>query len=237
MEKAVAAAAPAVEQSLVACAAAACCGSDPATGIPAAVASHLLQAALLSHVTLPGFGLGVQAEPLWAGTGEASAILAGDALIPLAMRLLARTGFLGPGLVREAAAILGRQALAGLSLELDLPGRAAPDRADEAWRTHAGSICLFAAGAGALAAGADGPAAGRARTMGLAFGRACTLLLMPSCPSRAGMGGQAALEAARALFREAVETAWSPAGARIAEALAERVLARSEGGADLFEGI
>jgi len=234
----VAAAAPAAEQSLVACAAAACCGSGPERGIPAAVAAHLLQAALLSHVTLPGFGLGIQAEPLWAGAGEASAILAGDALIPLAMRHLARTGgFHGPGLVREAAAILGRQTLAGLSLELDLPGRAAPDRADEAWRTHAGSFCLVAAGAGALAAGADGPAAERARTMGLSFGRACTLLLMPSCPSRAHLGGQAALEAARSLFGEAVEAAWSPAGAEIVEALAERVLARSGGGADLFEGI
>jgi hypothetical protein len=240
LDRAVELAASRRELSLAACAASAWCGADPETGIPGAVAAHLLDASMTSHLTLPGFSLGLQSEPLWSEFDEASAILAGDALVPAAIGFLAgKGGFQSVRLMRNAAAMLGAGILPGFSLELSLRSKDGSIRLEreDIWKMHAGSISRFAAEAGAILAGADQARVDRAALAGREFGRAADLLMTAECPSKhsSGLADGHRLEESKVLFDEALSSLGDGPGTDMFRSLAGAIL-ESLRGADLFGG-
>ncbi|MBN1434950.1 hypothetical protein JW921_09330 [Candidatus Fermentibacterales bacterium] len=109
------------DRGLLSCAAAAHCGADPEVGLLPGVSVIMLEAALASHLPVVGLGGG---NSLLLDYGEATALLVGDALIPLALENLCGTGSRGdrhaPVLVADAIRALGaRGALDRMSLEVE----------------------------------------------------------------------------------------------------------------------
>lgn len=221
--KAVRTAAPFDDCSLLACGAAAWCGAPPDSVMHVAVASRLLRAALLCHVTLPGFEGIVRQDAgreAWRILGEANALLAGDALVPLAIEILASCGSRHTlTLLGDAVRALGSQGiLAGYSMELDStvrareepgegddgPGRPPSLDSGAVRRMHSGRLAGFASASGALEAGASREVAGEAFLIGLMAGRASELL--SGCmPSRQSLQARQEAEAeASALLDEAL---------------------------------
>ncbi len=227
-----------VETSLAACASAAWCGADPLAGMPAATATHLIQAACCSLLTLPGFDLDLRTEALWMETGEATAILVADALIPAAMgHLAAKGGIHASELVRSAATALGRRVLQGYSAELRLrtAGRSGWQEREETWRSHAGAMGRFSAGAGALLAGADRTMVEAAAGIGALIGEAAEVSVSGDVPSRGDRSREDPSMEAAGLLERAVALAGGPAAAVLFERLGRSIL-ESLRGADLFEG-
>lgn len=221
---------------LVSCATARWTGGEPEEGIPGAAAAHILDAALASHLTLPGFMLDLPVESVWSECGEASAILAGDALIPAAMGYLASKGGLNANrLVGAAASLLCGSILPGFSSELSLRDKRKTDlqERENAWRRHSGGLARFAAEAGAVLAGADGRTVDGAARTGLELGRAVDLARMPGCPSRHGSPLAERVADARSALSALAD---SLAGDSRADLLLELIarIGSSFEGADLF---
>jgi hypothetical protein len=168
-----------LEISLLACGAARWSGGAFEAGLPAAVAAHLLRAALVSHATLPGFesSFASGAVPLCDRFDDSTAILAGDALIPLAVsHLVSNGGRHGTALVDDAMEAIGAQGvLAGISLEQE--GRISTLTGDiEARELWAGSLARFAAVSGARLAGASERQMDQISLLGLESGRAWCMI-------------------------------------------------------------
>lgn len=221
---------------LVSCASARWVGGEPEEGIPGAAAAHILDAATASHLTLPGFMLDLPVESVWSECGEASAILAGDALVPAAMGYLASKGGLNANrLVGAAASLLCGSILPGFSSELSLRDRRKTElqERENAWRRHAGGLARFAAEAGAVLAGADAQAVDGAALAGLELGRAVDLARMPGCPSRHGSPLAERVADARAALSSLADSLAGDSRADLFIDLIGRIRSSLEG-ADLF---
>ena len=165
------------DSALLSCAAASHCGADPSAGLIPAVSALMLEAALASH--LPVLGL-VGGNRLLLDFDEATALLAGDALIPLALENLCGSG----GLERHSALIVSDAvramgtigALARLSLEVEEDDAAALKRIREADGemplTVRECVARFASVAGARCAAASPDDLEDMAKLGLEIGRA-----------------------------------------------------------------
>ncbi len=168
-----------LEISLLACGAARWSGGTCEAGLTAAVAAHILRAALVSHATLPGFesSFAAGAASLCEEFDDATAILAGDAMIPLAVsHLVLKGGRHGTALVDDAMEAIGAMGiLAGISLEQE--GRISALTGDvETRELWAGSLARFAAMSGARLAGASERQMDQISLLGLESGRAWCLI-------------------------------------------------------------
>jgi len=152
-------------------------GDPPALAWHAAVAIECVHAYSLVHDDLPAMDdddMRRGRPSLHRAFGEATAILAGDALQAAAFAVLARCGWDAPAalsLVGELADAAGAAGMVGGQV-LDLSLDAGADR-DAVAAMHArktGALFLAAARMGGLAAGADGPAAAALDRFGRAFG-------------------------------------------------------------------
>ncbi len=170
-----------LEISLLACAASEWCGHPRATGMPVAVAALMLRAGISVHLTLPGFITAHDSIPdLLEEQDDVTAILAGDALLALAMEHLAENGGRHAArLLVEAVRATGTHGmLAGLSLKLDQQKEdisVVPD-GRSIWEVTSGQIARFAAQGGALLAGASDTMLDDAAQIGLLTGRAWYLV-------------------------------------------------------------
>ena len=148
-----------------------------------AVAVELVHAYSLAHDDLPSMdddALRRGKPTVHVAFGEATAILAGDALQSLAFEVLADAGVPDAArvaMLRElAAAAGGRGMCGGQALDIDATGRAGAIDIDALQRLHAlktGALLRAAVRLGALAAGADAETRARldtfAEALGLAF--------------------------------------------------------------------
>ena len=177
-----------LEISLLACAASEWCGRPRAAGMPVAVAALMLRAGISAHLTLPGFtAVKNSNSSLLDGQDDVTAILAGDALLALAMEYLAENGGRhATRLLAEAVRAVGaRGMLAGLSLKLDQQEEdiaIVPD-GRSVWEVSSGQIARFAAQGGALLAGASDNMLDDAAQIGLLTGRAWYLVERSKCES------------------------------------------------------
>lgn len=170
-----------LEISLLACAASEWCAHPRDTGMPVAVAALMLRAGITVHLTLPGFtAMNDSNSDLLEKQDDVTAILAGDALLALAMEHLAENGGRHAArLLAEAVRATGaRGVLAGLSLKLDKQEEdisVLPD-GRSIWEVTSGQIARFAAQGGALLAGASDIQLDDAAQIGLLTGRAWYLV-------------------------------------------------------------
>lgn len=193
---------------LLACAASRWCGAGPEAGLPAAVAAVLLRAALLGHAALPEFSGFFSDSGLAEEAGEADTLLAGDALIPLALEHLAASGGVHSTLlVRDAVrALSGEGVLEGFSLELDLAATGRPDVSEEGgtWRVHAGKLARFASQGGARLAGGTPQLLDDSARIGLCMGLAMDIVQGNPYPSRRARSRGASTAEASVLLDEAL---------------------------------
>ncbi len=257
LRKAVRTAAQSDDCSLLACGSAAWCGAPPDSAMHVAVASRMLRAALLSHVTLPGFeGLAKQwaGREVWRSVGEANALLAGDALVPLALEILAscrsRHALV---LLGDATRAMGSQGiLAGYSMELEgalgtreeKAGIERPPSLDSSAvrRMHSGRLAGFASSCGALEAGASREAAGEAFLIGLMAGRASELLAGCAPSRQPAQARQEAEAEASALLDEALGRIGAAPEGDLLRRIMETIWTRrgevfENGSGDLFGGL
>jgi farnesyl diphosphate synthase/geranylgeranyl diphosphate synthase type II len=168
-----------IELSLLACGAARWCGGSYDEGMPAAVAAHLLLAAITAHASLPGFESVFTANEssIWKDFDEATAILVGDALVPLVVtHLVSNGGRHASAIVEDAMeAIGGRGVLAGVSLEQQKRSTALTGET-ETWELWAGTLSRFAAVSGARLTGATERQLDQISLMGLEVGRAWCMI-------------------------------------------------------------
>ncbi len=154
-------------------------GGEAEAALPAAVACEMIHAYSLVHDDLPCMDDDVlrRGQPtVHVAFGEATAVLAGDALLGLAFELLAEQE--DAALARDQARLLARAAgpagmVGGQQLDLEAEGRAGDTDAAAVAAIHAGKTAALLAVAfqlGARAAGAD-PASWRAyaEAVGLLF--------------------------------------------------------------------
>lgn len=155
-------------------AAAAACGDDRAA-MPAAIALELLHAYTLVHDDLPAMDDDDERRgrpTVHIAFGEATAILAGDALLTQAFACLAELGPRAGAAVAVLAARAGAdELLAGQAIDLALGG-AAPDLAtvEDLHAKKTGALFAAAAELGAIAAGADDATRATLGRYGLAIG-------------------------------------------------------------------
>jgi hypothetical protein len=248
LRKCIRSTAGALESSLLACASSTWCGATAETGMPVAVAAQVLRSALSAHASLPGFDLEPHVHPLWREHGQASAILAGDALIPLAFHHLTKTcGAHSSLLVQDAALALGGGGiLAGLSLELDLSDSSVtrPLPHSGVFRLHGGRLAQFAASGGARLAGAPREMLDDAALAGYKAGLALDMLTRDSSGPGRTISRTASAEASTILddalsiigsgpegelFRRIIDAIWDHSGNREHDDPAEA-------SGDLFDG-
>ena len=235
LDRAVEAASDRADLCLASCAAAEWAGGEPEEGLPGAVAALLMDAALMCHLTLPGFSLELPVEALWPEHGEASAILAGDALLPAAFGYLASNcGLHSARLAAAASSLFSRGILPGFSAELALRDRKSDlAERENAWRLHAGGLARFASEAGAVLAGAGADDVDRAAMTGLTLGRAFDLAFMPGCPSRQGSTKSQREKEAQSMLAELRESLSGNPRAGLFLAILDGI-GSSPGGGDLF---
>ncbi len=196
-----------LEISLLACAASEWCGCPRATGMPVAVAALMLRAGISVHLSLPGFVAMHDSVPdLLEKRDDVTAILAGDALLALAMEHIAENGGRhATRLLSEAVRATGANGmLAGLSLKLDQQEEdisLVPD-GRSIWEITSGQIARFAAQGGALLAGASDTMLDDAAQIGLLTGRAWYLVENAESSSEKRDGRNPMFEA-RTLMEEA----------------------------------
>jgi geranylgeranyl pyrophosphate synthase len=221
---------------LLACAASRWCGSSPDAGLPVAVATVLLRSAILSHAGLPGFSGYFPGSSLGGRTGEADALLAGDALIPMAFGHLASAGGVHATLlVQDAVRTLGGEGiLEGYSLELDLGAGAGRDISEEGsiWRVHAGKLARFASRGGARLAGASLQLLDDAARIGLCTGLAIEMIQGCACPSRRRLARGSSTAEVSMLLDEAIALVGNGP-----EGDVYRLLIASAWGEDLFRDV
>ncbi len=159
-------------------AAAAACGGDDGTAMPAAIAVELLHAYTLVHDDLPAMDDDDERRgrpTAHIAFGEAIAVLAGDGLLTLAFGCLAELGPRAAAAVRVLAARAGeRELLAGQAIDLGLAksGGAALALAviEDLHAKKTGALFAAAAELGAIAAGADDVTRDRLARYGMAIG-------------------------------------------------------------------
>jgi hypothetical protein len=205
--------------SLVSCASSQWCGAPPETGLPGAAAVLLLAGATAVHSLHP-VGAVLPGIEGYDGGGDppAARILAGDALIPLAARVLCR---LDPPVCVHLADLLMKTA--GGILEAMSYG----NRSDmtEKWT---GRLASLAARMGAVSAGAEPGRTETAALAGFSLGQAAAIL--SSAGSR-----EANVEAER-MLGEALETLGGDS--RLFEEIAGFIAARGTGDSgDLFAAL
>ena len=187
-------------------------GLDPARALPAAAAAEALHAYSLVHDDLPAMDdddLRRGQPTVHVRWGEATAILAGDALQSLAFELLTDP-VLGAAEVRLAlvaglARAVGAEGMVlGQALDMAAGAAAAPLGLDEITRLQqakTGALIGWSAEAGALIAGTDpAPLAAFARALGLAFQIADDILDVTGDAAKAGKRLQKDAAAGKATF-------------------------------------
>lgn len=168
------------DTALLACASAMHCGADGEAGLVPAVSAMMLEAALASHLPVIGLAGG---NSVLLDHGEATALLVGDALIPLALENIAcsheahRHSAL---MIADAVHALSvRGALERLSLEAEEADEKAQPRASQGSGEIPVTVreCLgrFAAVAGARMAAAPPTDIEEMAKFGLELGRASAL--------------------------------------------------------------
>lgn len=161
--------------SLLSCASAQWCGAPPEKGLPASVAVLLLAGSTASH-GVPAVGVSFPCLEDYdaGGPPEAGRILAGDALLPLAVKVIC--GLDAPGSLVLADLLLksASEMLDAMSFgrHADMTGR---------W---AGRLAGLAARMGAVASGAPAFSAETAALAGMEIGKAAAILSLS--PSRDG---------------------------------------------------
>lgn len=205
--------------SLLSCASAQWCGAPASEGLSSAASVLLLAGATAAHA-VPSVGVVLPCLEEYDGGGppEAGRVLAGDAMLPLAVKILCRgdapvslhlTGLL----MNSAAGILEAMSFGSHSL---MTG---------SWN---GRLASLAARMGTVSAGAS-PAYGETASLaGLALGRAAATLHLSS--------SRDSLVEAQLMIRDALE----PIGreGRLFHQIAEDISARGAGGPDdLFAGL
>lgn len=161
--------------SLLSCASAQWCGASPEKGLPASAAVLFLAGATASH-GVPAVGVSIPFLEDYdaGGPPEAGRILAGDALLPLAVKVIC--GLDAPGSLVVADLLLksASEMLDAMSFgrHADMTGR---------W---AGRLAGLAARMGAVASGAPAFSSETAALAGMEIGRAAAILHLS--PSRDG---------------------------------------------------
>jgi geranylgeranyl diphosphate synthase, type I len=150
-------------------------GADPSAGIPGAVGVELVHTFSLLHDDIMDGDRERHGRPAaWTEFGRPRAILAGDAVLALAYRVLFDAGPVGGAALGSLAAATERL-IDGQALDLDLEGRAdaTPEDCIRMCAGKTGALLECAASIGALLAGAgDGvvePLGAFGRHLGLAF--------------------------------------------------------------------
>jgi geranylgeranyl diphosphate synthase type I len=134
-------------------------GADPAAGMPGAVAVELVHTFSLLHDDIMDGDRERHGRPAaWTAFGPARAILAGDAALALAYRVLLDAGPAGGDAVGSLATAVGRL-IDGQALDLDLEGRldATPQDCIRMCAGKTGALLECAASIGARLAGAGEP--------------------------------------------------------------------------------
>lgn len=204
-------------------------GLGEAQAMPAAAAVEALHAYSLVHDDLPAMDdddLRRGQPTVHVKFGEATAILAGDALQTLAFGLCTDAA-LGPHRVELVAALAQASGAAGMvyGQMLDIAAETAAQPLDLAAITRlqagkTGALISFAAEAGAILAGADrAPLAAYARALGLAFQIADDILDVTGDEAAAGKRLHKDAEAGKATFVSLLGL--DGARARAAELVAE----------------
>jgi geranylgeranyl diphosphate synthase type I len=149
--------------------------ADSAAGMPGAVAVELVHTFSLLHDDIMDGDRERHGRPAaWAAFGRARAILAGDAVLALAYRVLLDAGPAGGAALGSLAAAVERL-IDGQALDLDLEGRvdATPEDCIRMCAGKTGALLACAASIGAELAGAGervvGALAGFGGHLGLAF--------------------------------------------------------------------
>jgi hypothetical protein len=169
------------QRALLAPAAARLCGAEPADAMPVAAAVALLSGAVGCHLGLEGMPLaGAAAGEVRRRHGPVLAILAGDALVPMAAGVLAaECGRHSVMLVNAASVAMGATGVLGsLSLMVRQSGSEEAPPEVESDQGHMGlsPLARLAAWGGALMAGAPKEMADDCALAGLHTGRALDLL-------------------------------------------------------------
>ena len=132
-------------------------GATAADGIPGAVAVELVHTFSLVHDDImDGDGERHGRAAAWAAFGRARAILAGDAALALAYRVLLDAGSPGRGAALESLAAATARLIDGQALDLDLEGRvgATPEDCVRMCAGKTGALLECSASIGAVLAGA-----------------------------------------------------------------------------------
>jgi geranylgeranyl diphosphate synthase type I len=200
---------------------------SPQAGIPGAVAVELVHNFSLLHDDVMDRDLMRRHRPTgWVAFGEGDAILAGNAMLTLAVEVLAGTGVEGR---RSLPHLLGatQRLISGQSRDLYLEGRAAVTLQDvlemEAGKTAALLAC--SSSIGALAAGAPQHMVAGLETfgheLGIAFQLVDDVLGVVGDPARTGKSSSSDVRVGkRSAPIVAALTSGTPAGGRLAEVLA-----------------
>jgi len=158
--------------SLLSCASAQWCGAPAGKGLPASAAVLFLAGATASHgVPAVGVSLPWLGEYDAGGPPEAGRILAGDALLPLAVKVICRLDAPGSLVLADLLLKSASEMLDAMSFgrHADMTGR---------W---AGRLAGLAARMGAVASGAPAHSAETAALAGMETGKAAAILqLAPS---------------------------------------------------------
>ena len=151
-------------------------GADASAGIPGAVAVELVHTFSLLHDDIMDGDRERHGRPAaWTAFGRARAILAGDAALALAYRVLLDAGSPASGAALESLAAATGRLIDGQALDLDLEGRtgATPEDCIRMCAGKTGALLECSASIGAVLAGAGddlvAPLAAFGGHLGLAF--------------------------------------------------------------------
>jgi len=151
-------------------------GADASAGIPGAVAVELVHTFSLLHDDIMDGDRERHGRPAaWTAFGRARAILAGDAALALAYRVLLDAGSPAGGAALESLAEATERLIDGQALDLDLEGRAGatPEDCIRMCAGKTGALLGCSASIGAILAGAGddvvAPLAAFGGHLGLAF--------------------------------------------------------------------
>ncbi len=240
-------------------------GAGAADGIPGAVAVELVHTfSLLHDDIMDGDAERHGRAAAWAAFGRARAILAGDAALALAYRVLLDAGSAGRGAALESLATATARLIDGQALDLDLEGRvgATPEDCVRMCAGKTGALLECAASIGAVLAGAADavvvPLAAFGGHLGLAFQAVDDLLGIWGDPAATGKpvfgdlvqrktslpvaialrsGGEDARELAGLLTRAHLDTAGLERAAALVEAGGGRAGAAAQAEAELARAL
>jgi geranylgeranyl diphosphate synthase, type I len=240
-------------------------GADASAGIPGAVAVELVHTFSLLHDDIMDGDRERHGRPAaWAAFGQARAILAGDAALALAYRVLLDAGPVGGGAALESLATATERLIDGQALDLDLGGRvdATPEDCIRMCAGKTGALLECAASIGAVLAGAGRavvePLAAFGGHLGLAFQAVDDLLGIWGDPAvtgkpvfgdlvqrktslpvaiALGAGGEDGRELANLLGRTGLDAAQIERAAALVESCGGRAGAAEQAAAELALGL